>query len=86
MKLGAALQLYGSPVPRTEAVLAALAAQLDVKGCDAIGDGVDGCRDVKLTNDIFDPQPPLPYKANSTSCPTSSSAPSAPIAPPPRRT
>lgn len=33
MKLGAALQLYGSPVPRTEAVLAALAAHLNVDGC-----------------------------------------------------
>lgn len=46
MKLGAALQLYGSPVPRTEAVLAALAAQLDVNGCEAIGDGcgwMSGC-------------------------------------------
>lgn len=32
MKLGAALQLYGSPVPRTEAVLAALAAHLNVDG------------------------------------------------------
>lgn len=33
MKLGAALQLYGSPVPRTEALLAALAAELNVDGC-----------------------------------------------------
>lgn len=70
VKLALALQRYGSPVPRTEAILSALASNLDVDGCVLKTQTyVKKARIDQLSSHL-----PFSFTGSSTSCPPASSS------------